>query len=292
MVKKIKTNDKVKSLIYRYYKKYYAPLTPKWKDLLKDPLNEERNYERFNNICFLSGVKDLSEKMILEIGSGFGSFVISANQNNIHCIGIEPDRYAITASRELLKENHIPSSICQGIGEHLPFKDNSFDLVVSFQVLEHTQDPEQVLSEAIRVLKERGILYFNVPNHNFFWEAHYGLIWPTFLPKAITKFYVKLKKLDPLFFDSIQRLNKKKLHAYLKNKQITIMSFGEELWEKRMESVAFNTYGHTKKLMNVLKFIEKMKILGIIKAITLKLDIFYPLIVVGKKSSSETTDKK
>jgi len=292
MVKKIKTNKEILSLIHRYYAKYYAPLTPRWKGLLEDPLNEKRNYERFDNISFLSGVDDLSQKKILEIGSGFGSFVISANQNNMNCVGIEPDRYAVLASRELCKENHIHSPICCGVGEHLPFKDCSFDLVVSFQVLEHTRDPEQVLGEAVRVLKEGGILYFNVPNHNFLWEAHYGIIWPTFLPKAITKFYVRLKKRDPTFFDSIRILNKKKLLAYLENKALTVMSFGEELWEKRLERVAFTTYGHTKKLMTVLTFIEKMRILGIIKTITLKLDIFYPLIVVGKKSSSETADNK
>jgi len=43
-------------------------------------------------------------------------------------------------------------------GEHLPFKDNTFTLVVSYQVIEHTHDPKRFLSEAIRVSKFKVII--------------------------------------------------------------------------------------------------------------------------------------
>ena len=42
-------------------------------------------------------------------------------------------------------------------GEHLPFSDDAFDLVYSYQVFEHVRYPEQVLREVKRVLKPGGI---------------------------------------------------------------------------------------------------------------------------------------
>ncbi|MDR9177896.1 methyltransferase domain-containing protein [Burkholderia multivorans] len=51
----------------------------------------------------------------------------------------------------------------RGVGEALPFKDNSFDAVLSLAVLEHVKDPFQCAREIIRVLKPGGELHCCVP---------------------------------------------------------------------------------------------------------------------------------
>lgn len=56
-----------------------------------------------------------------------------------------------------------PSTDVRGVGEILPFKDASFDAVVSIAVLEHVKDPFQCASELIRVLKPGGDLHCCVP---------------------------------------------------------------------------------------------------------------------------------
>lgn len=50
-----------------------------------------------------------------------------------------------------------------GVGEHLPFEDNTFDGVISVAVLEHVRDPFRCAREISRVLKPSGRLYCSVP---------------------------------------------------------------------------------------------------------------------------------
>lgn len=50
-----------------------------------------------------------------------------------------------------------------------PIEDNIADIVVSFYVLEHVEDPQRVLNEKYRVLKQGGELYMLVP---LYWEEH------------------------------------------------------------------------------------------------------------------------
>lgn len=49
-------------------------------------------------------------------------------------------------------------------GETLPFKDDLFDVVYSFHVLEHVNNPNHFLRELHRVLKTDGLVYIGVPN--------------------------------------------------------------------------------------------------------------------------------
>jgi len=49
-------------------------------------------------------------------------------------------------------------------GVSLPFKENFFDVVYSFHVLEHVSDKNLFLQELHRVLKKDGIAYIGVPN--------------------------------------------------------------------------------------------------------------------------------
>jgi SAM-dependent methyltransferase len=70
-----------------------------------------------------------------------------------------------------------------GVGEELPFRDASFDAVISIAVLEHVKDPFRCAREIIRVLKPGGQLLCSVPflqplhgyPHHYYNMTHQGL---------------------------------------------------------------------------------------------------------------------
>jgi SAM-dependent methyltransferase len=70
-------------------------------------------------------------------------------------------------------------------GTRMPFEDGAFDTVVSFQVLEHTPDPEGLLREMARVTKKGGLLILTAPfsfrlheePHDYFRFTPHGLKW-------------------------------------------------------------------------------------------------------------------
>lgn len=72
------------------------------------------------------------------------------------------DGFGVDISRETLKglrsESLHSLRVACSEGENLPFPDCSFDLAVSFDVLEHVQTPERVLAEMLRVLKPGGVV--------------------------------------------------------------------------------------------------------------------------------------
>ena len=71
----------------------------------------------------------------------------------------------------------------RGVGEVLPFRDNSFDGVISIAVLEHVKDPFRCAKEIARVLKPNGDLICCVPflqplhgyPHHYYNMTHQGL---------------------------------------------------------------------------------------------------------------------
>jgi SAM-dependent methyltransferase len=74
--------------------------------------------------------------------------------------GLRPVYYENVVNFEIVA---YPSTDVRGVGEVLPFRDASFDAVVSKAVLEHVQDPFRCAKEILRVLKPGGDLLCCVP---------------------------------------------------------------------------------------------------------------------------------
>lgn len=75
-------------------------------------------------------------------------------------------KYAVDPLANFYKKkfglNYKGTEFLEARGEDLPFEDNSFDIVLLTNVLDHVESPRKVLTEIKRVLKKGGIFYFEV----------------------------------------------------------------------------------------------------------------------------------
>lgn len=94
---------------------------------------------------------------LLEIGCGMGSDLLQFARGGAHCVGIDltPRSVEITRHRFALYET--PGAFMISDGEHLPFPDESFDVVYSNGVLHHTPDTAGAVREVHRVLRTGGV---------------------------------------------------------------------------------------------------------------------------------------
>jgi len=104
--------------------------------------------------------EELVKGDLLEIGCGEG--------RGVELLAPKADSYtAVDKIEEVVKSlsaKYPESSFIQANIPPLPFEDNSFDSVVSFQVIEHIKDDATYLKEINRILKPDGKAYISTPN--------------------------------------------------------------------------------------------------------------------------------
>ena len=99
-----------------------------------------------------------TNKKILDLGGRDGTLTKHFIKGNNVTIG-DIDEHALALAK---KKYHIETKQVD-LNQSLPFKDNSFDIVVMAEVLEHLPYPTITLSEISRVLKKNGHFIGNVP---------------------------------------------------------------------------------------------------------------------------------
>ena len=103
---------------------------------------------------------------ILENGCGVGMYVEHLTPLSGMVAGLEYDF-------ERAREAHQNSQhILNAAGEELPFPAETFDLILSHEVLEHVQDDRRSVSEMARVLRPGGRMVIFVPNRGYPFETH------------------------------------------------------------------------------------------------------------------------
>jgi SAM-dependent methyltransferase len=146
------------------------------RDLHKAALCGEPSYvwragqaRRLQLILQAAGPQRLAGRL-LENGCGVGMYVEHLRPRVGQVVGLEYDfaRAAEAGQRS--------PCITNAAGERLPFPANSFDVILSHEVLEHVQDDRQAAAEMARVLKPGGRIVLFVPNRGYPFETH-GIYW-------------------------------------------------------------------------------------------------------------------
>jgi 2-polyprenyl-3-methyl-5-hydroxy-6-metoxy-1,4-benzoquinol methylase len=111
-------------------------------------------------------VRDFNKLKLIEVGCGFGGFLIYVARRGATVIGLDISSHAILLARDLVKQAGLQEKVDLIIGDaqFLPFKEESGDLIVCSETLEHVQDYKKAFNELVRIIKKSGHLCLTVPN--------------------------------------------------------------------------------------------------------------------------------
>lgn len=127
--------------VYAYYEKKRYPLLKWYLKLLK---RHHSNFER-----------------ILDLGCAYGDFLSLCDKLKIETYGIDISDYALRKAAEHTKAKLAKCDISR---ESLPYREEFFDVVTCFDLVEHMEREDFYFKEINRVLKRGGTLFIITPN--------------------------------------------------------------------------------------------------------------------------------
>lgn len=148
-------------------------------------------------------------KNVLDIGCGTGDFLQTAKQNNWIISGIEPNEQARKIANQKTDNSVFETE------QLLRFKENSFDVITLWHVLEHLPNLENHISVFKKLLKPNGTLIVAVPNYNSYDATYYKEFWAAYdvprhlwhfnktsVSRLVSKKSMEVIKVKPMLFDA------------------------------------------------------------------------------------------
>lgn len=160
-----------------------------------EPSREQFNYEQML-LTFLSvdrfrqwaavvdRCRPVQGARFLSSGCGFaGSLLAYRDAGAVSAVGVEVDDDYVRFGK--LRVADLPDTdVLSYDGRRLPFPDDSFDVIESMDVIEHTPDDLEYVRELTRVLAPGGVILLVTPNRLWPVEQHLGIAGPPWLPIA------------------------------------------------------------------------------------------------------------
>jgi ubiquinone/menaquinone biosynthesis C-methylase UbiE len=113
--------------------------------------------------------KITKDKVVLDIasGEGYGSFLLSKNAVKVY--GVDIDEKSINHAKvKYASSKNIEFTV--GSTDAIPLPDNSVDVVISFETIEHHDKHDLMMEEISRVLKSDGIMLISSPEKSIYAE--------------------------------------------------------------------------------------------------------------------------
>jgi 2-polyprenyl-3-methyl-5-hydroxy-6-metoxy-1,4-benzoquinol methylase len=127
--------------------------------------------------------KGLDIGKMLDIGSGVGDFLHTAESHGWQCIGVEPSEDAKNIARQRTKANLIESAEI----ENLP--DQMFDVITMWHVLEHIDNLRWQVEQLQRLIKPKGRIVIALPNYKSYDGQYYKEKWAAYdVPRHLNHF--------------------------------------------------------------------------------------------------------
>lgn len=203
---------------------------------------------------------EITGRRVLDLGAGMGGISTELARRGASVVGLEPGAgwCGIAATRLRTVGS---GAIVSAVGEAIPLASESMDVIVSHQVLEHVQDPRQVIQEAFRVLKPGGYFYFAYANYFSFFEQHYRVFWLPLLPKALGSAYLRLRGRSPQFL--MESITYTTFHGVRR----TLNQLGFECMRKQKSCSLLNSANATSRKWQLLKKLPEPLALKLLSAV-------------------------
>ncbi len=160
----------------RKNKYFFQALINFWKPSIEDgniPLwmeyalaTNERGRDIASTVEKYTQIKDAT---YLDAGFSYGGCIVAFAEKKAACYGFEIDKDIFTIAKENFKDNHIHPDIYIKNIEDMPDGkfEKFFNIITCNNVLEHVDDPAQVIRNISSMLYYRGIAYFEIPNRYY-----------------------------------------------------------------------------------------------------------------------------
>jgi len=124
-------------------------------------------YEHYHRYAFAKNLVKGKKVLDAACGEGYGSHLLSKYASKV--TGLDIDKQSIEHANNKYKTSNL--SFVEGSCSQLPFADGNFDVVVSFETLEHLEQQAEMLEEFKRVLTKDGILIISTPDKQHYSDA-------------------------------------------------------------------------------------------------------------------------
>jgi len=199
-------------------------------------------YQRHIN-SYIFASKFVQNKVVLDIacGSGTGTTYLGGKGAKI-VIGADVSPDALRDAKSWNKGRERVEFMLSD-AEVLPFVDNSFDVIVSLETIEHLKHPDRFLAECRRVLGKKGIFVCSTPNKKVYSPLFRKPVIPyhvrEFLPEEfydlLSKYFVNV---EPYGQQQLNLGNKMKLQLVYSTAHILFTVFCKD----RMRSFLYRLY--------------------------------------------------
>lgn len=150
--------------------------------------------------CYTSGQKlanyveselfPLKDKRVLDTACGWGGHALAFAEAGAEVVGSDLNDHRYDELLGFAKEQNIRLEISQASCEELPFDDNSFDMILGLELIEHIDSPQKYAHEVSRLLRKNGICIITTPSRwkSIYWgEPHYNLKGLALLPFSLQR---------------------------------------------------------------------------------------------------------
>ena len=109
--------------------------------------------------------KDLAPIQVLDVGCGGGFLSNGLAKNGLQVTAVDLSETSLATAARFDETKSVKYLVADAY--HLPFADNSFEVLTAMDFLEHVEQPALVIREFSRVLKPGGLFVFHTFNRNW-----------------------------------------------------------------------------------------------------------------------------